>query len=142
MAFAIYKPGQGKWTRLLTAIGAGLLTLYMVYWLMGELSGLHSANIGTIKMVVGVGLIVAVAALLWYLLNKPRIVDFMIATEAEMRKVNWPSQRELFGSTWVVVCGTFMMAALIFVLDIAFAEFFVIIHILDADVSILKGLLG
>ncbi len=136
VAFAIYKPGQGKWTRILTAVGAGLMTLYMVYWLVGELNGLHTTNKGTIQAIVGIGLVVGVAALLWYLLNKPRIVDFMIATEAEMRKVNWPSQRELVGSTWVVVCGTFMMASLIFILDVAFAQFFIWIRILDASVSI------
>ena len=41
------------------------------------------------------------------LMNSNKAVDYMIATEAEMRKVNWPPTREVVGSTWIVICGTF-----------------------------------
>ncbi|MEX0777469.1 MAG: preprotein translocase subunit SecE [Phycisphaeraceae bacterium] len=138
--FSLYKPGQGKWTRICTAVGAGLLTLAMIYWIVGELQGIHSEHRGTIQAIVGLGILLIVAGVLWWLLNKPRIVEFMIATEAEMRKVNWPTRREVIGSTWVVICGTFLMASLIFVLDIFFAELFINLRILDADVSVLRAL--
>ncbi len=67
---------------------------------------------------------------LWYLLNKPRIADFLIATEIEMRKVSWPSRREIIGSTWIVICGTLMMVALLFIVNLGFTWFFQEIGIL------------
>ena len=36
-------------------------------------------------------------------MNKPSNVDFLIATDSEMKKVNWTTKGELFGSTRVVV---------------------------------------
>jgi len=70
-------------------------------------------------------LIIAISGgLLWYLLNQPRIADFLIATEVEMRKVSWPGRRELVGSTWIVICGTLMIVALLFVVNIGFAMLF------------------
>ena len=33
MALAIYKPGQGYWTRMLSAVGMGILVLAGAYWL-------------------------------------------------------------------------------------------------------------
>ena len=55
----------------------------------------------------------------------------MIATDSEMRKVNWPSRREVIGSTWIVICGTMLMALLLFVVDIVFASLFQTIGILE-----------
>ena len=70
--------------------------------------------------------------LVFYLINKPRIADFMIATEAEMKKVNWPSKHQVVELTWVVICGTFLMAILLFVVDIAFAKLFLFIQVLES----------
>ena len=89
--------------------------------------------------VVGSGEIILTASLgaaagfglLWWVLNKPRVVDFMIATESEMRKVNWPTRREIIGSTWVVIGGTALMATLLFVVDISFAMLFRTIGVLE-----------
>ena len=75
-------------------------------------------------------------ALLFYLLNKPRIVDFMIATEIEMKKVHWPNRREIIGSTLVVIYGTVFIGALLFLIDIWFGWLFVAIGILEGG----KGL--
>lgn len=240
MAFSIYKPGQGYWTRVLTAIGAGALVLASVAWLWSELDGVdvsvnrthvlefrnggdfgddlesrltelgielqnsgsspkpstnaivdvvaiksaaknamlvrkdqitHVAyeengqtssflignlaslinalgglkskqpftmgikrphNIvlyiqaGTAVLILGV-----FALLLWITLNKPKMVDFMIATEAEMKKVNWPSRQEIIGSTIVVVCGTFLLVVILFTVNIVFGFIFKSIHILE-----------
>jgi preprotein translocase SecE subunit len=77
-----------------------------------------------------VALIAITGGLLWYLLNKPRIADFLIATEIEMRKVSWPSRREVIGSTWIVICGTLMMVGLLFFVNLGFTWFFQKIGIL------------
>jgi preprotein translocase subunit SecE len=55
----------------------------------------------------------------------------MIATESEMRKVNWPSRRELVGSTWIVICGTLLMALVLLAIDVGFVSFFQWIGVLE-----------
>lgn len=129
MALAIYKPGQGYYTRTLTAAGAGTLVLAGVAWLWDQLSQLPNPTYYQAGMAVGV--IAFFAGLLYWLLNKPRVADFMIATEAEMKKVNWPTRREIVGSTWVVICGTFLIAALLFVIDLFFGWVFLVTGVLQ-----------
>lgn len=131
MAFKIYKPGQGKWVRLGTAIGIGLMTAFGVYWLLEELRGAIETNaeywLGGIAAVI-----VAVMALFtWWLLNKIRIVDFMVATETEMQKVAWPTKKEIVNNTWVVIAGTLLIVAVLFIVDIGFATLFKAIRILE-----------
>ena len=43
-------------------------------------------------------------------MNKPTNVDFLIATDSEMKKVNWTSRKELIGSTKVVIIFMFLIA--------------------------------
>ena len=45
-------------------------------------------------------------------MNKPANVDFLIATDSEMKKVNWTSRKELIGSTKVVILFMFLIAVL------------------------------
>ena len=130
--FSVYKPGQGYWTRVLSALGAGVLVLAGVGWLWNELSVIRDDRYRLyVQAGVAVGVIVFFGGLLWWVLNNTRTVDFMIATESEMRKVNWPTRREIIGSTWVVICGTLLMAMLLFVVDIAFALLFQSIGVLE-----------
>ena len=129
MAFAIYKPGQGYWTRVLTAVGAGTLVLAGAAWLWRQLSVVDGPTL-YYQAGAAVLLIAGFGALLFYLLNKPNIVEFMIATEAEMKKVNWPARREIIGSTIVVISGTLMLAAILFVINIGFASLFRYIDVL------------
>jgi len=70
------------------------------------------------------------AITIYLVLNRPRVVDFMIAVEAEMKKVNWPSKKEVIGSTWVVILGTLLIALLLFVINFLFGSFFIWIKIL------------
>ena len=131
-SFSIYKPGQGYWTRVLSALGAGVLVLAGVAWLWNELSVIRDDNYRLyVQAGVAVGVILFFGGLLWWVLNNARIVDFMIATESEMRKVNWPTRREIIGSTWVVICGTMLMATTLFVVDVAFALLFRSIGVLE-----------
>jgi len=125
MTFTIYKPGQGYWARMLTAVSVGVVTLATVAWLWNVLQQyVTSKNLIYIQASICVGILAVVGLTVAYILNKPRVVDFLIATEAEMRKVNWPSRRELIGSTWIVICGTFLLAAFMFITDLGFVLFF------------------
>ena len=69
----------------------------------------------------------------YYLIGcKPKVVDFMIATEGEMKKVNWSTRREILGSTWVVIGLTLFIAMYCFGFDLIFNKFFQFIGVLDA----------
>lgn len=67
--------------------------------------------LGTLRLstCIALGVLVAVGFALGILLNKPRIADALIDTEAEMHKVTWPT----WGETWQ---GTVAVAAMVLVL--------------------------
>ena len=131
MRLSIYKYGQGYWTRMLSAVGFGTVVLAGVFWLVAELENIRDPKTMRVtQSIVAISIIAVAGALGWFLLNKPRIVDFLIATEAEMRKVNWPTRHEIVGSTWVVICGTFLMALFLWGVNMAFAYFFTRIGVL------------
>jgi preprotein translocase SecE subunit len=152
--FTIYKKGQGYWTRMGTAIGAGLviaLTVHFLYqnlpvWLgplftptipegtpAAERTAQLAAAQATVRYVT-VGLCAAIglglAWLAWWLMNKPSNADFLIATDGEMKKVNWTSRKELIGSTKVVIIFMFLIAAILFLIDLVFGYFFYLINVL------------
>jgi preprotein translocase SecE subunit len=67
----------------------------------------------------------------WVVGVRARSVDFLIATDAEMKKVNWSSRKTIIDSTWMVVGASVLISALIYVIDIVFQWFFVLIKVLD-----------
>lgn len=222
MALGIYKPGQGYWVRVLSAVGGGALILATAAWAWGQAinvrlparaytfevqqapgnwsegSGVSLFNVNpdtreqtllgsgvierfaasgtggrvtvsSLSIEQGIspaetdlvatdaapasvlrfseepifdplylqGAIVAVILLvgmaLVYLLvgMKRNSVDFLIATDGEMRKVNWSSRREVMGSTWVVIAAAFLISAALFGIDQVFAAFFRLINVLQ-----------
>lgn len=224
MAFGIYKPEQGYWVRVLTAIGAGILVLAAATWAWAqvgvvtlpargyifeiqavdggfaqgsavELLGISDdaegreitiANAGvmnytetgartarleidnpTIASRYGVdeteriragqtvatvrarqaipvfpliylqagvtGGIILLGALVvyWFVASNRKSVDFLINTDGEMRKVNWSTRKEIIGSTQVVIVAAFLIAAILFVIDIVFQQFFQFIGVLE-----------
>jgi preprotein translocase subunit SecE len=134
MTFTLYKPGQGYWTRTLSAVGVGTIVISGVAWLWSKLDALNSVNRIYIQAGVAVGILVVSALATYLVLNSPRVADFMIATEAEMKKVNWPTRREIVGSTWVVICGTVMMAVLLLGIDVAFGWLFTWMGVLEGGI--------
>jgi preprotein translocase SecE subunit len=134
-ALAIYKPGQGYYTRLMSAIGLSLLVAMGVLWLWKLLATVRWWPLREPVYWQGLIAVVVVGVFGWigYTLigRKPRVVDFMIATESEMKKVNWSSRREIMGSTWVVIGLTAFLAVVIFLLDLMFQVVFQAIHVLE-----------
>ncbi len=227
MAIGIYKPGQGYWVRVLTAVGAGLLVLATAAWLwsetaavdlpsgawdvtLAEVSGVPSpgqtvtvygpapdegpaegAVLGTMQVasftaseftpevrlvkpqlqdgavpsdmqslsaegftalveqragvrpipiidplyvqgaLAGLVLLIGAIIIFWVVGHKPTSAEFLIATDGEMKKVNWSTRREILGSTWVVIAASFILAAILYVVDLAFQWFFVSIDVLQ-----------
>ena len=123
----IYKRNQGKNIRIATAVGVIVMSGWGSYALKETLEGYGVGTYLTygiaLALLIGMGLLV-----LWFV-NRAKSADFLIATEGEMKKVSWSSREEVIGSTKVVIVTTLIMAALLFLVDFAFANFFRLINI-------------
>ncbi len=223
MAFAIYKPGQGYWTRVMTAVFAGVLVMAAAVWLYGQalliplpdrawsMSYSVAANFdasqpvdllgpegltarpelgtatietvdasstgGTITLVdyqltgeatrsqisalrasdgqivaitgggvrgvpvvdriyvqgamVLVTVLIGAIGIVYFVAMKKGSVDFLIATDGEMRKVNWSTRKDVINSTWVVIGASAILGLYLFGFDTVFALFFRAIGVLD-----------
>jgi preprotein translocase SecE subunit len=82
------------------------------------------AAVGALVMLLGAWLIY------FFVGMKPKSVDFLIATDGEMKKVNWSTKKVIRDSTYVVIGATFLIAAVIALADFAFFKFFSLIKLL------------
>ncbi len=131
MSFQLYKEGQGTLARGLLAfivIGTGIfaavrLTAYM------EGADLLSGGV-TIpfigwaiawRQLLAVGLVVPFGLLGVHLYNRPKLADFMIDTESELRnKVTWPTPKEARNNSIVVVVTCVLLGLWIVAADLLF----------------------
>lgn len=74
------------------------------------------------------GIVAAVVLLLgayvayWLTGTKVSTVEKLIATDYEMRKVNWSTPKEIFGSTWVVIGACFLLSLALYLFDQLFVQ--------------------
>ncbi len=140
--FRVLKHGQGIHVRWGTAVGAGVLAVALANFVWSRLQ-LFAFVERNFFIRAGVPVLVLVAAawfIFWLVGRSPRVVDFMIATEGEMKKVNWSTRKEVWGATKVVIVTVLSLAILLFVVDMLFIFFFAGIHVLKFDV--MRQLLG
>ena len=119
---------------MMSAIAAGLIIMMGSIWLWETLAGVRLESLQTVYLQGGTAVIfIAVGGVLCYYLIgvHKRIVDFLIATEGEMKKVNWSTRREIAGSTWVVIGFTFVVATIIALLDLAYSMIFQALKVLE-----------
>lgn len=133
-SFRLYKPTQGYWTRLLTAIGGGALVLWGASWIFRQFGGYSNQQYGLYLQAGAAILWIAIFGylLFWLVGKKPTTVDFLIAVEGEMKKVNWSSWPEVIGSTKVVILFTLLMSILLVIMDTLFMAIF-------SGLGVLKG---
>lgn len=136
MALGIYKKGQGYYTRLCTAIAYALVVAMGAWWVAKELKTVDFGFPTEYSTAGAAVLVIAVFGLVgyWLIGRRARTVDFLIATEGEMKKVNWSTRREVVGSTVIVLIISFFIAALCAAFDLVFAWFFTIIDVLEPTV--------
>jgi preprotein translocase subunit SecE len=110
----LYKPSQGRMVRRVTwaalAIAVALGAWRLSYYLMQYGQAMQYAIPG---LLLAVGLWIAFRAV-----NMPRFADFLIAVEAELNKVSWPSRGELFRSTVVVLITIVLLTVVLFGYDL------------------------
>jgi len=122
MVFDVYKRGQGKYTRLCSAFGAALVVGLGCLQLYKKL---QAWDLGLwAETMVPAGLFVALGLLVFWMVNKPTVADFMIAAESEMKKVSWSSRKEIAVSTFIVIVLVALLAIFLGVTDLGFQVFF------------------
>ena len=122
MVFDVYKRGQGKYTRLCSGFGAALIVGLGCLQLYKKLQA-WDLGLWTITM-VPVGLFVVLGILIFWLVNKPSVADFMIAAESEMKKVSWSSRKEIAVSTFIVIVLVIILAVFLGITDLGFQMIF------------------
>jgi preprotein translocase SecE subunit len=133
MASAIRKFGQGYWTRVMSVVGFGLVAVLGAIWLWRMLDTV-SVGFPSIYLASGVSMLFLAlvgAALWWFVGWNARSVDFLVATEGEMKKVNWSTRHELVGSTVVVIAVVFTISLFCWLFDFIFSTLFVWMKVLD-----------
>ena len=128
----LYKWSQGRITRQVTwgALAAGAA---LGFWRLSQFM-VRPPNFLAWPGVVDAWPVVitsfcSVMALLSFwvayrLINFPRFADFLIAVEAEMNKVSWPTRAELFRSSLVVLVCIVVLAVILAVYDAVWAFVF------------------
>jgi preprotein translocase subunit SecE len=127
----LYKPMQGWYARVYTAVGLGLVVLfgafrvyetaqeYTFYWR----SGLPAAFAIILGWTV------------FRIIQFPPFAEFLIATEAEMNKVSWTSKDDLIRATTVVLATVIAMALFLFVVDTLWTFILRLLHVLQFNGS-------
>jgi preprotein translocase SecE subunit len=82
----------------------------------------------------GVAVLLLLGAMLifWLVAAKPSTSEFLIATDGEMKKVNWSTRKDVIASTWVVILWAMLIATGLFMVDTVFASFFRLIGVLQS----------
>ena len=120
---SIYKKSQGRNARWLTFFGVLIIGIWGCATLAQTL-GAYNQNV-YVQFILPVFVLLGLAWVMFrYVVNRPASADFLIATEGEMKKVSWSSTKEVMGSTKVVILTTFLLAALLFLVDFVFVNLF------------------
>lgn len=112
--FGVYKRTQGRVTRQVTfAVLATTVVIAAWRFSVMMMGSSQALQYGVPLLIVAGGLWLAYRAV-----NLPRFADFLIAVEAEMNKVSWPTRDVLFRSSAVVMFTIFSLAIILFMYDI------------------------
>lgn len=128
----IYKRSQGRMVRQLTCLSVWVAIALIAYRLLEYLrvlgTDLHPAVVyGVPALILAVGLWVG-----FRLVNIPSFADFLIAVEAEMNKVSWPSRTELIRASVVVIILMFGLMGVLYGYDLLFN--WLLVHVLKVTV--------
>lgn len=127
--FEIYKRGQGTRARWVAAIGLLGFAVFGCYSLDGMLREYDSINrwlnVGILRLnlstIISAGVFLGGIFLVAYILNSKRFVDYLINSEAELRKVSWPTRQELKRQTTVVIVTIAFFSIVLLMADGLFA---------------------
>ena len=120
---SVYKRNQGRLVRQLTCLAIWIIVALGCWRLSVFLNGSFPAN-QWLEFAIPAALLVVGGWVGYRLVNWPRFADFLIAVEAEMKKVSWPSRAELIRASIVVIFTIFFLAMILFLFDIIWQAIF------------------
>ena len=132
MSFRLYKEGQGIWARGSIATLVGVTGLYATVsffsWLEGtDWSRAELFTLPFFNWSIRVQSVAALVVLLPFVLggvwlyNNPRLSDFLIDTESELKnKVTWPTRKETVNNSIVVIITCVILGLWISFSDVIF----------------------
>lgn len=136
MGLDFYKKGQGFWARLAAYLLGGVLVVFGAFALYGAINVPNQhvlmesvPLVGQVSAYKVIALLVGLGGLLGLhlVLNKPDSVDLMVETEQEMRKVAWPTGKDVWSATVVVAFVSVLLAVLMWGLDVVLRQLFLLI---------------
>ncbi|MDR3232715.1 MAG: preprotein translocase subunit SecE [Planctomycetaceae bacterium] len=120
-----YKNNQGRMIRRLTMFGIWLLFAAGAYRCsLMAFAGVPVLNETGAPYVLALVIVVFGVWFGYRIVNWAKFADFLIAVEAEMVKVSWPGQTELYSSTIVVLAVFALFAAMIYIFDLVWVLLF------------------
>lgn len=120
---SVYKPNQGRIVRQFTVLAIWIVVALGTWSLYSTLSGGADSN-NAIAVGVPTALLLGGLWIGYRLINWPRFADFLIAVEAEMKKVTWPSKDEVKRASVVVILTILILAVSLFLFDIIWKAIF------------------
>jgi len=122
--FGVYKRSQGRIIRQLTFFALLAIVAIGCWKLSAYINRDPAVTLGVPAVLLAIGVWLSFRAV-----NMPRFADFLIAVEAEMNKVSWPSKGELVRSSIVVIVVIMFLVAVLFIYDIIWRKLFEFIGI-------------
>ncbi len=121
--------------RWATAGAAGLFAIAGTAFLREQIQIFAFAENPYVRDLVPVAFLLILLYVIYLVLGRNEtVIDFLIATEGEMKKVNWSSRREVWGATRVVIVSVLALAFVLFAVDIIFMVVFSGIGVLRLNV--------
>ncbi len=127
--FSLYKRSQGRIARQVT-FAAMWICVALGSWRLS----VFEVDAGRTMQFVVPAIVFALGTWLAFrLVNVPAFADFLIAVEAEMNKVSWPTRSELFRSSLVVIFCIFFLAAILYVYDLFWTMLLQLLRVVGVD---------
>jgi preprotein translocase subunit SecE len=122
----IYKRTQGRVSRQVTFVTMAVIIAYGLW----QLSDALMSQGHWMQFALPGVLLLGGWWVMYRLVNVPNVADFLIAVEAEMNKVSWPTRQELFRGSAVVLITIILLATVLFMFDMIWNKFFTWIGVL------------
>lgn len=120
----VYKRNQGRIARQATCAAIWVTFVIGVWRMWVEFGTGSNARYFWCTGLLGIGLWLG-----YRIVNVPQFADFLVAVEAEMNKVSWPSRPQLVRSSIVVIFVIFAMAVVLFGFDLVWQQLFSLIGV-------------
>jgi len=128
----IYKRSQGRIVRQVTCLSIWVACALAAWQMHVYMMAIWADVPLAVKYVVPLVLLVLGIWLGYRIVNLPSFADFLIAVEAEMNKVSWPSRTELIRSSMVVIILMFGLTIVLFTYDTVLT--WLLVHVLKVTV--------